>query len=614
MGLVNFNGIVKYFGNRCLINEVSFTVEQGERVALIGPNGSGKTTLIRIAMGIETCDLGGASFSRGTRVGYLMQNFEAFEADQTALYWSEVVNLEQKMRQLEAQMALPSADTDELMAQYARVSAKYESIDGYVVESRLKAILFGLGLKSEALLTPVNLLSSGEKMRVALARILLTSPDLLILDEPTNHLDISATMWLEEYLKSFSGGVLVVSHDRYFLDCIATRIVELNNSSIVTFKGNYSNFLLQQQIRLEYMQKEKARLDREILREKELYTTLRSHRKITAAQSRQKVISKLSEERSALALRKQQGHLGKINTVGLNIAASDHLSAEIAVADHATKYFGENLLFENVSFLIEGGQHVAIVGANGCGKTTLLRMLMGLDEDFSGKCAIGSWVRTGVLDQNTEFDDVSLSAFEQIMADKEQSEVSVRDALSKVGFYGDEIFKPISLLSGGERVRLKLALLMQQNPQCLILDEPTNHLDLPAREAVENAVINFKGTVIAVSHDRYFLNRCAQRIIAFADKHVSTYQGNWDDYLVAIAPPAVEVKPQQRKFQKPTPPAEPKRDRQKELESEIAELEWQKYELEEQLSEATPLSSYQELQKLYERISTLYDEWEKLDD
>lgn len=614
MGLLNFNSIVKYFGNRCLINEVSFSVERGDRVALIGPNGSGKTTLIKIAMGLESCDLGSATFSRGTKVGYLMQNFEAFEPDETALYWSRVVKLENAMRALEQQMANASPqELDTLMTQYEKLCSRYEAIDGYVVESRLKAILFGLGLKSEALLTPVSLLSSGEKMRVALARILLTTPDLLILDEPTNHLDIDATMWLEEYLKTFAGGVLVVSHDRYFLDRVATRIVELNNADIVTFKGNYSSFIQQQQIRAEFMDKERDRLDREILRQKELYTTLRSHRMITAAQSRQKVIDKLKLERTEIVRKKKQGHLGKINTVGLNLEAAQHKSREIAICRGATKSFGDNLLFKDVSFQIGGGEHVAIVGANGCGKTTLLKMLQGLDSDFKGECAIGSWVKSGVLDQNTEFEDTSLTMSDMVLAQREQSEQEVRAILAKVGFYGEEIYKTIALLSGGERVRLKLALLMQQNPQCLILDEPTNHLDLPARDAVERAVREFLGTVIMVSHDRYFLNRCAERILAFKDKQLTSYEGNWDDYLLAIAPPPVAAqKPVVKKAQSTTAPRQPKVDEKKQIEDEISLLEKQKSDMEAELNQSTPLEHYSRLQEVYNRLNELYDRWVEL--
>ncbi|MDO4564538.1 MAG: ABC-F family ATP-binding cassette domain-containing protein [Clostridia bacterium] len=615
MGLLNFNGIVKYYGNRCLLNEVTFTVERGDRLALIGPNGSGKTTLLRIANGLESCDMGGASFSRGTRVGYLMQNFEMLGEDENALYWSEVVKLEQKMSRLQKAMADAAGnELSELMAQYERVCAKYESMDGYVVESRLKATLLGLGLKSEALTTPISKLSSGERMRVALARILLTSPDLLILDEPTNHLDVNATMWLEEYLKGFSGGVLVVSHDRYFLDRVATRIVELNNGSVVSFKGNYSSFLQQKQIRLDFLNKERARLDREILREKEIYTTLRSHRMIKAAQSREKVIARLTEERAELRQKKRQGHLGAVNTASINLKPTDHISAEIAVCENASKRFGDVELFSAASFVIGGGEHLAIVGPNGCGKTTLLRMLQGLDADFTGKCRIGSWVRTGVLDQNTEFDDTSLSMIQLVTLEKEQTEDSARLALSRVGFYGDEIFKPIGLLSGGERVRLKLALLMQQNPQCLILDEPTNHLDLPAREAVENAVASFRGTVIAVSHDRYFLNRCAERILAFENKRLVSYEGNWDDYMKATALDNDKPAPagKKRGAAKPAAPAASAPDPSVELEKRIEALEAKKDQLEAALNELTPLDTYLELQSLYDEIDALYAEWLKI--
>lgn len=614
MGLLNFNGIVKYYGNRCLLNEITFTVERGERLALIGPNGSGKTTLLRIANGLETCDLGGTSFSRGTKVGYLMQNFESSDQEENALYWSEVVNLEKRMEALQQEMESATSDQlPNLLAQYEKVCLRYESMDGYVVQSRLKATLLGLGLKAEALTTPLSKLSSGEKMRVSLARILLTSPDLLILDEPTNHLDIAATEWLEEYLKSFAGGVLVVSHDRYFLDRIATRIIELNNSTIVSFKGNYSNFLMQQQIRLDYLNKERARLDREILREKELYTTLRSHRKIKAAQSREKVITRLETERDELKLKKRQGHLGKVNAAGIHMQASDHISAEIARCENLTKRFGDMLLINHATFTIAGGEHVAIVGPNGCGKTTLLKMLMGLDSDFEGSCKIGNWVRVGVLDQNTEFENTAISMCDMVIEEKEQSEDSVRQLLSKVGFYGEEIHKPISLLSGGERVRLKLALLMQQSPQCLILDEPTNHLDLPAREAVENAVATFKGTVIAVSHDRYFLNKCADRILAFEKQSINSYDGNWDAYMAeknSSTSPVIKSKAPLRSVKKYEGHTKASNSGlSANLEKEIAEYEVRKAQIEDSLCESTTFETYRELESIYQVLNELYEKW-----
>ncbi len=614
MGLLNFQGITKTYAQRLLLDSITFSVERGERLALIGPNGAGKTTLVRIAMGQEVADAGQAFLARGTQAGFLMQDLSTLGDDESALRWGEIVQLEDRMRALEAQMAAAAPDeTDALLKSYARLTARYEAMDGYTVEARLKATLLGLGLRKEALATPLHQLSSGERMRVALARILLKSPDLLVLDEPTNHLDIGATVWLEEYLRQFPGGVLIISHDRYFLDRVATRVIELKNATTIEHHGNYSSFLQQQQIRTEFMHSEKERLDREIRLTGDLARRLRATAHITQAQSREKRIERMKAERQQLLAAQKEGHLGRVNATQLNLARSAHISAEVAVAEHAAKRFGSRMLFQDVSFLIRGGEHVAIVGENGCGKTTLLRMLLGLDGDIAGVCRIGSWVKVGLLDQNAEFDDERRTMLEEVIHQKEQLERPARDLLSKVGFYGDEIHKEIAKLSGGERVRLKLALLLQQEPQCLVLDEPTNHLDLPAREAVENAVKTFRGTVIAVSHDRYFLNRCATRILAFENGTVVPYEGNWDDYRAAIAAgkdvQARTAAPVKQRAQAEQAVKRGDETAQAALETEIQRLEAQKQALEALMGPDAGAEVYAEYQQAEAALEALYDAW-----
>lgn len=615
MGLLNFSEVKKYYQTRCLLDGVSFSVEKGERLALIGPNGAGKTTLIRIAMGLETADSGSAGIARNVKAGYLMQNFEILDRDENALYWGEVAGLEEKIRELEMRMAQNPAGAD-VLAEYGRLTSRYEAMDGYRIESRLKATLLGLGLRKAALETPISRLSSGEKMRVALARILLKSPDLMVLDEPTNHLDISAAMWLEEYLKAFDGGVLVVSHDRYFLDRVATRIIELNNGTVIVHHGNYTSFLEQREIRRAFLQNEKERLDREIRQGKELSLKLRASQHIRQAQSREKGVDKLQESREKLDAQTREGHLGKIAAAQLNMKGASHISAEIASAHRATKAFGRRVLFKDAEFLIRGGEHVGIVGPNGCGKTTLLKMLLGQDLDFTGTCRIGEWVKVGLLDQNTDFEDDTLSMMALAILEKEQEESSVRLLLGRVGFYGDEVNKAIRLLSGGERVRLKLALLLQKQPQCLVLDEPTNHLDLPAREAVENAVIAFHGTVIAVSHDRYFLNRCAGRILAFENEGIRSYEGSWDDYIRLAMPDkkadAQAVKTQARRRFAAAPAARTPDGGSLAIEARIEQLEAEKDGMEKSLGPDTKSETYTRLSEIYSELDELYSQWERV--
>ncbi len=627
MGLINFQGITKTYAQRLLLDGISFSVERGERLALIGPNGAGKTTLVRIAMGQETADAGQAFLARGTQAGFLMQDLSTLGDDENALHWGEIVQLEDKLRAMEARMAAASAEEmDALLKDYARLTARYEAMDGYTVESRLKATLLGLGLRKEALGTPLMMLSSGERMRVALARILLKSPDLLVLDEPTNHLDIAATMWLEEYLSAFPGGVLIISHDRYFLDRVATRVIELKNATTIEHHGNYSSFLQQQQIRTEFLHDEKERLDREIRLASDLARRLRATAHITQAQSREKGIERMKAERQRVLTAQREGHLGRVNATQLNLQRTAHVSAEIAAAEHATKRYGERVLFRDANFLIRGGEHVAIVGENGCGKTTLLRILLGQDPQVEGVCRIGPWVKVGLLDQNAEFDDAGRTMLEEVIFQKEQApgiageitpqqERPARDLLGKVGFYGDEIHKAIAKLSGGERVRLKLALLLQQEPQCLVLDEPTNHLDLPAREAVENAVATFRGTVIAVSHDRYFLNRCATRILAFEGEKIVAYDGNWDDYRAAIAlqkereaQARIAVQEKRRTQGSPAEKADNGAARAA-LEAEIERLEAHKQALEALMGPDADAQVYMDYQQAERALEELYAQW-----
>ncbi|MEG0766798.1 MAG: ABC-F family ATP-binding cassette domain-containing protein, partial [Clostridia bacterium] len=460
-------------------------------------------------------------------------------------------------------------------------------------------------------------LSSGERMRVALARILLRGPDLIVLDEPTNHLDIAATMWLEEYLSAFTGGVFLISHDRYFLDRVATRIIELKNATTVVHHGNYSGFLQQQAIRKAFLESEKERLDHEIRSESALARKLRATAHITQAKSREKGIERLRVARVQVRASQTEGHLGKVNAVGLRLTHDAHISAEVAAARHAGKRFGERVLLEDANFLIRGGEHVAFVGANGCGKTTLLRMLLGQDDDHTGTCRLGSWVRVGLLDQNAEFIDEARTMLAEVIKQREQPEDTARTLLGKVGFYGDEIQKTIDKLSGGERVRLKLALLLQQAPQCLVLDEPTNHLDLPAREAVERAVADFRGTVLAVSHDRYFLNRCATRIIAFEGVHLVSYAGNWDVYQQTLAARMQPEIPAQQAVhakhgESPAARAEDSSARIAEMEREIASLEAQMQQMTHRMMPDAPPSLYQDYEQASKQLEMLYEQWTKL--
>ncbi len=541
MSLLVFNNVVKEYRNRLVLDGAGLRIEKGERVALVGPNGAGKTTLLRIAAGLETSDAGSVSVARGTKMGYLTQDLAEMDPGgrifkETALYHEEVSRLEQKIRSLESAMAEPRLLNDQegydrVMKEYSRLVTRFEGMDGYTMESKIKSMLLGLGLKEESLTLPVELLSGGEKMRVALARILLEEPDLLVLDEPTNHLDIEGVEWLEGFLKRFDGGVLVVSHDRYFLDQVATRVAELENGTIIERSGNYSTFMEQKEKLREFALREQFRLRQEIKRENSIADQLKSSRKISAWKSRLKTVQRLENELNVtLKGAREQQHLYRTAAPGISFDKVGHMSADIAMADRLEKCYGKVPLFTNVTFEIKGGERVGVIGPNGCGKSTLINILLGNDENYMGRARLGEWVRYGYLGQEVEFEDEGRTILEELLSAKDMEIGDARNYLARFQFYGDEVDKHIEVLSGGEKVRLYLACMMLESPDCLIMDEPTNHLDVPARNALESAILEFGGTIIAVSHDRYFLNRCINRILEFSDGTLHSYEGNYDAY------------------------------------------------------------------------------------
>jgi ATP-binding cassette subfamily F protein 3 len=477
-------------------------------------------------------------------------------------------------------------------------------------------MLLGLGLKEEALTIPMEQLSGGEKMRAVFARILLEEPDLLILDEPTNHLDVPTTEWLEDFLKRFCGGVLVVSHDRYFLDRIATRIAELENGTITERSGNYSTFFEQKLRMREFAKKEELRLHQEIKRESAIVEQLRSNRNISAWKSRMKNVDRLKKE-LAVNLRdeKQHHHLYHKAAPAINFRNAKHISAEIAEARGFSKAFGNFELFRNVDFLILGGDKVGIIGPNGCGKTTLINILLGRDTDYQGFARLGKWVRYGFLGQEIDFINDEFSILEELLRTKEMTIEAARDYLAGFQFYGDELNKKIEVLSGGERVRLYMACLMLDRPDCLIMDEPTNHLDMVTRDALETALLKYSGTVIAISHDRFFLNRCITRIFEFTNRTINIFEGNYEYYRQQKNINTVLKQSENNKkgnmFKRPgkIPPVNPKEKKSniREIETKIMDLERSKSEMEDSFGPDTPAEKYMAYDCIIREIESLYE-------
>lgn len=635
MSLLVLENIVKEYRNQCVLNDVSLRVERGERVALVGPNGAGKTTLIKIAMGLENGDGGTVTIARNIKAGYLSQDLKDVVAGgrmaETALHYENVYRIERKLREIERQMAEESinAGTEvykKLISDYSRHLVRYEAMDGYTIEIKIKKILLGLGLRQETLNVPLNKLSGGEKMRTSIARILLEEPDLLILDEPTNHLDIQATEWFEGFLKKFGGGILFVSHDRYFLDRVATRVAELEKGSICIRSGNYSKYLEHKKQLGQFVLNEQKRLRWTIRNIEETVQGLKRRRNSKAAKSKEKEIKKLSGEmKVGLEAVKKQDHLYRTSGPKIKFKKIKHVSKEIAWADNLKKSFGDVTLFSGASFHIRGGDRVGIIGSNGCGKTTLINMLLGNDKNYEGFLKFGEWVKYVYLGQEVLFENDKLTILELILSSKSSiQEVEARDYLARFQFYGLEVDKTIEVLSGGERVRLYLAYVMLEDADCLIFDEPTNHLDVPARDAVEAALKEFKGTIIAVTHDRYYLTHCVGKILEIENGKINTYEGNYDFYkhvkfgiaeedleAKSFKPKMISNKNSKDKKCNIIKDEKPEKERQ-EIEDQIMMLEEKLKKMEGSFDQFTAREKYEEYDVLMKEVAQLYCKWDDL--
>jgi ATP-binding cassette subfamily F protein 3 len=631
MSLLSLENIHKEYRNKIVLNDVSLRVELGERLALVGANGSGKTTLLKIAMELETCDSGNIIRSKG-KIAYLSQDMQELQGSQqnTAIQYEKVLVLEQKLRKAEKEMEQLSGNCDsyeynKLLGEYSRLTAQYETIDGYIIETKIKKILLGLGLKQEVLSLPIGSMSGGERMRVALTRMLLEEPDLIILDEPTNHLDIQAVEWLEEFLKKFEGGVLFVSHDRYFLDKVATRIAELENGSIVEKSCSYTSFMEQKKRMREFYLKEQKNLSIRIRNANKTTQDLRSLGRIRASKSREKEVERLKAQlNNHKTSFKNTEHLFKEDNIKISLKKLKHVSKDIAFADNLRKSFGRVEIFKGASFHIRGGERIGIIGANGCGKTTLINLLLGKDKDYEGFIRLGEWVKYSYLDQNVEFEDEERSIIQELLLKKEMSEASARGILANFQFYGDEVDKKLRVLSGGERVKLSFACIMLAEPDCLIMDEPTNHLDLPSKEAVEAAIREFKGTIVAITHDRYFLTYSIGKILEIENGRINTYEGNYEHYRTmkrlekeqALAARITQDNNHKKpitnsRIQKEQEVLKKKEAINKEkLEEKIIELEEKIKMLEDSFTPETPPNMYIQYTNLTNELNNLYSLWE----
>ena len=523
--------IDKSFVGETVLSDISFHINEQEKAAIVGVNGSGKSTLIKIIMGQLSADSGDIILSKDTTVGYLAQNQE-YASDRTILEEMqdakpEVGILERKIASLSAQMnEADGKELEALIKQFDQAQHRFDQINGYAYQSELVGVLKGLGFENEDFDKKVASLSGGEKTRVALAKMLLTAPDLIILDEPTNHLDLNAIHWLEGYLAQYNGAVLIVAHDRYFLDKIVSKVIEIRQTKSRVYLGNYTEYTKKRQEILDSLQKQYLNQQAEIKHQEEVIAKLKQfnrEKSIKRAESREKMLDKIERIDKPI----------EENTkMHLLFTPKIQSGNDVLTVKGLSKRFADHVLFENIDFEIKRGEHVAIIGDNGSGKTTILKMINDLLTPDSGTITLGTNVEIGYYDQEHHVLHMEKTLFEEIQDEyPNMTNTEIRNLLAAFLFTEDDVFKQIKSLSGGERGRVSLAKLMLSDANFLILDEPTNHLDIDSKAILENAINHFEGTVLYVSHDRYFINTTAHHILDLTSQTMLNYIGNYDYYL-----------------------------------------------------------------------------------
>lgn len=640
--ILSCQNISKAFVENQVLKNVSFHIEDHEKAAIVGINGAGKTTLLRIIVGEMTPDDGQVVLAKDKTLGYLAQNSTVDTShtiyEELLSVKADLLRLEEKIWECENNMKHADGDAlEDLMKQYTSLTHAFETGGGYLYRSELVGVLKGLGFTEDEFSKPVATLSGGQKTRVALGRLLLQNPDLIILDEPTNHLDMNSIAWLETYLLNYKGAVLIVSHDRYFLDRIAGKVIEIDQSKATTFMGNYSDYAIKkEQLRVAawnaYMNQQ-----REIKHQEEVIEKLKSfnrEKSIKRAESREKMLDKIEVIEKPSEVRTDM----KLTLTPRILSGNDVLTVE-----HLSKSFDSHKLFTDVNFEIKRGEHVAIIGDNGSGKTTLLKILNGLVPADQGTFRLGSNVEIGYYDQEHHVLHSEKTLFEEISDDYPYlNNTQIRNVLAAFLFTGEDVFKRISDLSGGERGRVSLAKLVLSNANFLILDEPTNHLDIMSKEILEDALNGYEGTILYVSHDRYFINRTAHRILDLTEGQFVSYVGNYDYYLekhdtvmaaieastpqsadadntAATKAAESEVKLDWKAQKEEQARLRKKENDLKKCEEKIAELEARISEIDTEMSDpaiGTQVAKLQELTKeqtaCQEQLEKLYEQWEEL--
>ncbi len=529
--ILSCNNISKSFGTDVIIKSCSFNIEDHEKAAIVGINGAGKSTLLKIITGEEPADTGIVTLAKDKTLGYLAQQQDLQSDrsiyDELLSVKQYILDMESELRRIEAAMNSASGDElDALMNRYTNLNHEFEMNNGYAYKSEITGVLKGLGFDEEDFSLHVNTLSGGQKTRVSLGKLLLSKPDIIMLDEPTNHLDMESISWLENYLLNYNGAVLIVAHDRYFLDKIVSKIIEINNGDCTVFSGNYTDYASKKAILRNMKLKEYLNQQRDIKHQEEVIAKLKQfnrEKSIKRAESREKMLDKIKVVDKPVELN------AKMN---IKLEPSIISGNDVLTVTDLTKSFDGNTLFNNINFEIKRGERVALIGNNGTGKTTILKLINGIIQPDSGSIYLGAKVAIGYYDQEHHVLDPDKTLFQEIQdAYPDLNNTQIRNTLAAFLFTDDDVFKYIRDLSGGERGRVSLAKLMLSNANLLILDEPTNHLDIVSKEILENALNSYTGTVLYVSHDRYFINATATRIIELTNRNIVNYIGNYDYYI-----------------------------------------------------------------------------------
>ena len=627
---ISVSNLVKEFevGHK-ILDGLTFQVDTGERVGLLGPNGCGKTTLLRILTGVMDYDEGDVVIAPGKRMGLISQ-IPVYPAGYTvedvlATAFEPLREMEREMAALAEQMG--EGTDPALLARYDKLTAAFEAAGGYETDTKTNKVCNGLTIPQSMREQLFDKLSGGEKTRVNLARLILEDTDILLLDEPTNHLDLRATEWLEEYLDKFKGTVLTVSHDRYFLDKVVNRIVEIQAGKAEFYSGNYSFYVVEKERRYEeklrQYEKEQAKIEQ--------LEKAAEQMRVWAYSGMDKTFKRVKSMEKRIERMRTTDRPTKERKMEVRFGEREFRGDEVLTIKGLTKSFGERTLFSNLSLEVAGGERIALLGDNGSGKTTLLKILLGEEQPDAGKVRMGPTVKVGYLPQHVHFDHPERNLVDTLIYEQDCTAQTARNRLAAFKFRGEDVFKPVSALSGGEQSRLRLCMLMDEKINLLILDEPTNHLDIQSREWIEEAVEEYEGNLLFVSHDRYFIDRFASRIWMLEDGHITDFRGNYQEYQAARARGAagksasdvqvsVEKAPEPKeKKEKPKRPGGTK-NLEKEVtaaERAVAKAEEQMYDLEQQIQEAS--ADYLKLQELYEQrealeeeILKLYGTWETL--